>query len=489
MTSLQTASVTEMTPLNAKPHGEPEKEPSHPNRYALTLIFLCVFVGDMARGILFPTLWLFVQQMGGNRMHQGVVVAAFSFGRIISSPMLGSFSEERGYLPVLVLSNSIIATGCLGYALANTIPLLVAAQVVIGFGSGTLGVTRSYIAENFSRRDRSEFMAYLTATQYAGFTVTPIFGSVVSYLGFRYPVTTKMMYIDEFSVPALFMGLLAALLAVAFLSFDAVTTAYLQRRVEFSVPRGSKAKEEVVPQAASSSNNSTSYQTVPSPDMPYEEQQTRAEAAEMRNALILGGFAMNIFTKGTIGVFETLGSEFATDLVALSSSSTGYVFSALGACGALTLVYFSQLVKHHDEVRLTISGIYLMILSCVMMSVTPLAVTMDDLGEHAVYSPLVTCWFLLAVSAMYATGYPVGHTALLCLFSKIQKSGPQGKLLGWFGFSGSLARVVFPLSAGLIAEFSGGGDSVVFLLLGGVLCVALCLVVRWQDVIHKQCAV
>jgi hypothetical protein len=35
-----------------------------PNRYALTLVFMCVFVGDMARGVLFPTLWLFVQQMG-----------------------------------------------------------------------------------------------------------------------------------------------------------------------------------------------------------------------------------------------------------------------------------------------------------------------------------------------------------------------------------------------------------------------------------------
>ena len=113
---------------------------------------------------------------------------------------------------------------------------------------------------------------------------------------------------------------------------------------------------------------------------------------------------MNIFTKGTIGVFETLGSEYASRVVALSGSSTGYVFSALGACGAITLIYFSRLVKHHDEVRLTISGIYLMILSCIMMSLTPLAVTMDATGQHAIYSPLVTLWFLLAVSAMYATG-------------------------------------------------------------------------------------
>ena len=75
------------------------------------------------------------------------------------------------------------------------------------------------------------------AVQYAGFTVTPIFGSIVSYLGYHYPLTTKFMYIDEFSVPALFMGGFAALLAVAFASFDSVTSAICLQKVAFSVSR------------------------------------------------------------------------------------------------------------------------------------------------------------------------------------------------------------------------------------------------------------
>ena len=59
------ASSSELTSLTVT--GEPQDEEAEllaPNQYALTLIFLCVFVGDMARGILFPTLWLFVQQLG-----------------------------------------------------------------------------------------------------------------------------------------------------------------------------------------------------------------------------------------------------------------------------------------------------------------------------------------------------------------------------------------------------------------------------------------
>ena len=69
-------------------------------------------------------------------MHQGIVVASFSLGRIISSPLLGTVSELYGYIPVLVISNTIICIGCFGYSLSNTIPMVVCAQVVIGFGSG-----------------------------------------------------------------------------------------------------------------------------------------------------------------------------------------------------------------------------------------------------------------------------------------------------------------------------------------------------------------
>ena len=87
-------------------------------------------------------------------------------------------------------------------------------------------------------------VVFCSAVQYAGFTVTPIFGSIVSYLGYHYPITTKLMYIDEFSVPALFMGGFAALLAAAFASFDVVTTAHSGRKVDFSVPRRTEIVEK-----------------------------------------------------------------------------------------------------------------------------------------------------------------------------------------------------------------------------------------------------
>ena len=44
-----------------------------------------VLLGDTVRGIFFPTLWPLVSSFGGTRSAQGVIVAAFSMGRMVAS--------------------------------------------------------------------------------------------------------------------------------------------------------------------------------------------------------------------------------------------------------------------------------------------------------------------------------------------------------------------------------------------------------------------
>jgi len=145
------------------------------------LIISCVvLVGDTARGVMFPTLWPLVKSLGGSRVHQGIAVASFSFGRVISSPILGKKSVKDGYRSTLTISLSMLLVGTLAYSLAPAVDnlyWLIMAQVIMGLGSGTLGVTRAYVAEITPRKDRTEYIAMLTAVQYGGFTVMPIVGS------------------------------------------------------------------------------------------------------------------------------------------------------------------------------------------------------------------------------------------------------------------------------------------------------------------------
>lgn len=142
-----------------------------------------VLLGDMSRGIMFPTLWPLVRSLGGTEVTQGYAVAAFSFGRILVSPLFGSWSVSYGYKYTLLFSSSILLFGTLLYSQVPYVgrsEFLILAQTTLGIGSGTLGVTRAYVAEISPTRNRTTYMAYLTALQYAGFTVTPFLGSLFS---------------------------------------------------------------------------------------------------------------------------------------------------------------------------------------------------------------------------------------------------------------------------------------------------------------------
>jgi ceroid-lipofuscinosis MFS transporter 7 len=55
---------------------------------------------------------------------------------------------------------------------------LIFANIILGIGSGTLGVTLAYVSDVTPCRKRIKYMAGVTAIQYAGTTATPLIGSL-----------------------------------------------------------------------------------------------------------------------------------------------------------------------------------------------------------------------------------------------------------------------------------------------------------------------
>lgn len=111
---------------------------------------LVVFLCDMARGIFFPCMWELVQKVGGDQILLGYVVASFSFGRMLVLPLFGRWSTIHGYKWTLMMSVAILSFGALLFGFVLTIRtswFLLLANIVIGIGSGTLGVTVAYTAE------------------------------------------------------------------------------------------------------------------------------------------------------------------------------------------------------------------------------------------------------------------------------------------------------------------------------------------------------
>jgi MFS family permease len=62
-------------------------------------------------------------------------------------------------------------------------------------------------------------------------------------------------------------------------------------------------------------------------------------------------------------------------------------------------------------------------------------------------------------------------------------AGPQGKLLGYFGSAGSLARVIFPILAGVLTEYYG--EKPIFVVMSILLLLSCAVFVRFRETIRE----
>lgn len=395
-------------------------------RWDWAVILWVVMVGDMARGILFPTLWPLVSSLGGDKVTQGFTVAAFSFGRIISSPLWGQFSNMKGYKMPLICSTGTAAIGAILYTRADSIFTLILSQICIGFGAGSLGVTRSWVAAHSSKSERTTAMATLSAMQFFGFTVTPFFGSALSVACIDTRVAPipflPWFVITKFTAPAYVMCLAFSIAILALLTV-------------FTEPA-----RDPLPRAKNANTLEDGEEEVP----------PNTCGCEGSMYALYMGLILNLVTRGVIGSFEAMGTSVAPQY-GFDATDAGFIVSSFGMVGTAQLLFFNCYTSRFKDTQLILAGLFAMLLACIVMVH----------GERINLSSEVC--YVIAILSIYACGYPVGNTSALGLYSKAAGSQPQGLLMGIFGSAGSGARIVFPILAGTTAQYLG--FNVLFIIL------------------------
>uniref|UniRef100_A0A7S4AKJ6 Major facilitator superfamily (MFS) profile domain-containing protein n=1 Tax=Pseudo-nitzschia australis TaxID=44445 RepID=A0A7S4AKJ6_9STRA len=394
------------------------------------IVCLVILVGDMARGVFFPTMWPLVEALGGSSVALGYSVASFSFGRILVSPLFGGWSVTHGYSKTLLFSCSILWVGTLLYTQAQNVGhvgFLIFAQVVMGLGSGTLGVTRAFVADVTAQRSRTTYMAWITAVQYSGFTVTPFVGSFFTKVLNDKEYKIGLFRFNQFTAPAYFMNLVITATLVLMLQF-------FRNRVRISAPKNNNkksAKRMTIEDAAN---------------------QVTFVGLTVYDCCILGCMLLNVSTKGSISAFETLGVSIAQSHFDMSSSRAGVIVATCGSIGVVALLSMGHMARFLSDIQLICGGMGIMCFGVLSLGFL----------EKDVINP---SWkFCTAIFLIYSVGYPIGHTAVIGLFSKIVGRRPQGALLGWFASAGSLARLCFPIMSGYLTNFFGV-SSVFYVLL------------------------
>uniref|UniRef100_A0A9L0IJ06 Major facilitator superfamily domain containing 8 n=1 Tax=Equus asinus TaxID=9793 RepID=A0A9L0IJ06_EQUAS len=158
-----------------------ETEEHYKSRWrSIRILYLTMFLSSVGFSIVIMSIWPYLQKIDetADASFLGWVIASFSLGQMVASPIFGLWSNYRPRKEPLIVSIFIsVAANCL-YAYVhlpashNKYYMLVA-RGLVGFGAGNVAVVRSYIAGATSLQERTGSMANTSACQALGFILGP----------------------------------------------------------------------------------------------------------------------------------------------------------------------------------------------------------------------------------------------------------------------------------------------------------------------------
>jgi MFS transporter, ceroid-lipofuscinosis neuronal protein 7 len=121
---------------------------------------------------------------------------------------------------------------------------------------------------------------------------------------------------------------------------------------------------------------------------------------------ILGCMLLNVSTKGNIASFETLGISFGMTNFGMEASRAGTIVATCGSMGVFALLSMGHLAKTFSDIQLICFGMVVMASGIISLTFV------DEDGINSSWR------FIFAIFMIYSIGYPIGHTAVIGLFSK-----------------------------------------------------------------------
>jgi ceroid-lipofuscinosis MFS transporter 7 len=272
-------------------------------------------------------------------------------------------------------------------------PTLTILFCITGIGSGTLGVTRAFVADVTAKRQRTIYMGLITAVQYGGFTVTPIFGALFNWVfqdkDYKIPFLPFIRF-NKFTMPAIFMAFVVTLTLV-------ILCTYFRDRHRITTEKEAKH---------------TSLRRMAINEVANAQTFLRLTVYD---CCILGCMLLNISTKGSIAAFETLGIAIAESHFDMVSSKAGFIVALCGSLGVVTLLNMDKLALFLTDLQMIMGGMAVMCVGIFSLSLVT--------SHSNVHSAGGSQWgYLFSMLMIYSIGYPVGHTAVIGLFSKSEYS-------------------------------------------------------------------
>lgn len=389
------------------------KDPNESLRKGTLLsVFLTIFLDLVGFGMLIPILPLIARDFGASDSQAVALASIYSIGTLFAVGILGRWSDVFGRKKIITGTIVISMIAQVFTGLAPNYTLLVVARFIAGLASGNIAVAQACISDITSPQERGKSMALIGIAFGLGFALGPAIGALIS------------MYTAGYSLFA--VSMVAALLNLINLLL------VLKKLPETHVRFASGAVLELVKKAkgaATQANLGTWFQDA------------KRLLADRSFCVVLLLSFLQVF--GFVGVESVLALALH-DAYSLATSQQQYL--AFMYIGIMLIVINGgitrRIIGRVGEAKILILGQCLLGLSMLLLPY---------------FAPnQAMLWIALT---LVAAGSAFASPALSSLSSRLAPEGLQGFALGFSQTLGSMARIIGPLTFGLLYQSWNGPRS------------------------------
>ena len=394
------------------------------------VLWVTVAIDLIGFGIVLPILPQYAERFGAGAALIGVLSASFSLAQLLFAPVLGRLSDKVGRKPLIILSLFGTAVGSLLTGVAGSIGILFLGRIIDGISGASVSVAQAAVGDLAAPRDRARLMGLLGAAFGVGFVAGPAIGGLAAL------ASPKLPFFIAAAIAAI-----NGVVAIRRLPETAKGVAGHPLAIPEVVAAREAEHARVAAEAEIDGENIAASPALDGPGIvePAHISRPDAELDPSARATIIRLIVVAFVGVVAFSGFEATFSLLAKDRFGLELAQTAAVFAGIGVVlVAVQGGLVGPVTRRLGERRTMRFGLLANALGLGLLAV--------DLG----WIGLIPALLLLTVGQGLLT--PTLSSAVAGL-----AGGQRGQWLGWQQSAGGLARVLGPLVAGSLFEFSGVG--------------------------------
>ncbi|PIC26532.1 hypothetical protein B9Z55_019081 [Caenorhabditis nigoni] len=433
--------------------------------FANLIQYFCGLQGSL----YFTSMWPYLLKLDPNAQLPffGIILASFSIGQAVGSPIFGTWTQKTEAFKVPVATGLVFcALGNILYGILPTINwesqwLMLISRVLIGFGAGNLSALRAYVSACSTLEDRNTAVSLATGSQVTGMLTGPILQTAFAFIGDGVRVFNTFD-LDAYTSPAFTLAIVLTIMSIMiFFYFSEDYAGVIDEKKEDS--------DVIIP--------------------PFNRQ---AAVVCIFLWFVIQTIAVNI---------ESLCSVFTIAMYNWTSHQAivygGYIETCSCAISVsqYLVIGFTRIGKIDKRIQIVFGCVVFCVYYIVLLpwpfypeslqynpNVTDGACTYDWC-QYVPKIPFVA--YILVYTLCFGIAFPYIGNSIGTLFSEVLGPRQQGTMQGIFALFGSIGRCLAPLVTTFFFNSSGytwiSVEMLTFLIIG-----ALSTIISWKVMIPLQ---